>query len=242
MILGYPTPDEIQAWVNSVAGQAAQFPLLGWDGHDHPQAFLPNDPCEICGYLEAHKSEGNKDGLVTLHCSRHSRPVIMTVEHSRVIDLAKPSSDRRLVVAAIEWSEKDAQATVGMDDFGSTNRLGHFRVHVRHGVPYESMPEELRKALVHEAQEAAKWFFPDQFPDFDYLPVVTRRPISDACVRDRIQGFQYSIDREIARYSSYHFGGAWTDWRWRANWREKHHAWGKAFKEWWQTGTAQAMR
>lgn len=240
MFYGYTPEDIVRAWSGLPGGPtAAQQPVLGCDGHDHPQMFLPDDKCEICAYIEAHDLDCAQEFL-QLRCVRHARPVIVSTDHASAPSLRLNPDDRLDLISAIEWDPKDAQVIIGKDDFGTANRLGHFRIHVTLGVPYETMPEELMLALKHEAQEASKWFFPDQYPDFDYPPVVTRRPISDEEVRDRIQGYQYGIDREIARYTHYRFEGGWTDWRWRADWRKMHRAWVIAFKKWSQSEAAQS--
>ena len=92
------------------------------------------------------------------------------------------------------------------------------------------------------AQEVCEYFHPDLYPDFYFEAVWTDREISDDEARDRIQGFQYSMDRELARYTDVAIEGPsqdpWTgwvhdvwSWRFDDDWREKHREWIAKYKE-----------
>ncbi len=88
--------------------------------------------------------------------------------------------------------------------------------------PYCLMPQELADQLALVTDDATLWFH-----DHTHVVQVDRpelEPITDQEVHDRIQGMQYSMDREIARLSPFQYGAAWN-WRFDADWREKHTQW-----------------
>jgi len=95
-------------------------------------------------------------------------------------------------------------------------------------VPYSKMPQELADALAHEAQLAVAWFHNSE----TMLPaVMTKGEITDDQVRDRIQGFQYAMDRELARIHRIQYDDGWA-WRFDDDWRTKHRKWVEAYVAW----------
>lgn len=108
---------------------------------------------------------------------------------------------------------------------------------------YVSMPAELAQQITDLAQEVCQYFHPDLYPDFHFEAVWTDREISDDEARDRIQGFQYGLDRELARYTDQTLGAPepadpWSGWvrdvwAWRFDddWREKHREWITLYKK-----------
>ncbi|KKN40283.1 hypothetical protein LCGC14_0734930 [marine sediment metagenome] len=109
---------------------------------------------------------------------------------------------------------------------------------------YASMPAELAQEITDLAQEVCQYFHPDLYPDFHFEAVWTDRAISDDEARDRIQGFQYTLDRELARYTDAVIEGdepvvpqvgAWISdvwpWKFDDDWREKHREWIVLYKE-----------
>ncbi len=92
--------------------------------------------------------------------------------------------------------------------------------------PYCLMPQELADQLALVCDDATLWFH-----DHSHVVQVDKpelEPIKDSEVHDRIQGMQYSMDREIARLVAFQYGAAWN-WRFDLDWRDKHIAWVKAF-------------
>ena len=80
--------------------------------------------------------------------------------------------------------------------------------------------------LTAVCDDATLWFH-----DHTHVVQVDRpelEPITDQEVRDRIQGMQYSMDREIARLAPFRYDSAWN-WRFDTDWREKHNEWVTAF-------------
>lgn len=99
---------------------------------------------------------------------------------------------------------------------------------------YTSMPVELAQQITDLAQEVCQYFHPDLYPNFHFEAVWTTREISDDEARDRIQGFQYGMDRELDRYIRLDYPGKTPgpfDWRFDDDWREKHRGWIVAYKE-----------
>ena len=101
---------------------------------------------------------------------------------------------------------------------------------------YTSMPEELAQVITDLAQEVCQYFHPDLYSDFHFEAVWTDRAISDDEARDRIQGFQYGMDRELDRYTRLDYPDKAPtkgpfDWRFDDDWREKHRGWIAAYKE-----------
>lgn len=94
--------------------------------------------------------------------------------------------------------------------------------------PYALMPQELAAQLTMVTDAATKWFH-------DHSVVVQLsspelEEITDQQVRDRIQGMQYSMDREIARLASHEYGAAWN-WRFDDDWRERHNEWVESYNQ-----------
>ncbi len=106
----------------------------------------------------------------------------------------------------------------------------HFRVDAVVGITYEGLPDDLSRAIAREAQEAVKWFHPKDFPDFSFDAVPTKRRISNQEVRDRIQGFQFSMDKEIARLTTFGWESFWG-YGYGSNWREMHNEWIARYNE-----------
>ena len=92
---------------------------------------------------------------------------------------------------------------------------------------YQHMPQELANALASEAQKAVEWFHDNSKI---LTAIYTDRPISDEEVELRIQGFQYAMDREVARMNNFEYEGGW-EWRWDDGWRELHKAWVAKWEE-----------
>jgi hypothetical protein len=93
-------------------------------------------------------------------------------------------------------------------------------------MPYSDMPIELANAITQVVTEACKWFWEGKI----LAPTITKTPISDQDARDEIQGFQYAMDRELARIHSVDYEGRWY-WRFAADWRERHRAWIKKWEK-----------
>ncbi len=103
---------------------------------------------------------------------------------------------------------------------------GMFQSAYLNPTPYCLMPQELADQLALVCDDATLWFH-----DHSHVVQVDKpelEPITDDQVRDRIQGMQYSMDREIARLVAFQYGAAWN-WRFDADWRDKHTAWVIAF-------------
>jgi hypothetical protein len=109
---------------------------------------------------------------------------------------------------------------------------------------YQSVPEELAQDITDLAQEVCQYFHPDLYPNFHFEAVWTDREISDDEARDRIQGFQYALDRELARYTTAVIGSpefpvdpwmGWVrelwGWRFDDDWRDRHREWIVLYKE-----------
>jgi hypothetical protein len=105
----------------------------------------------------------------------------------------------------------------------------HIRAIYRKKPVYQQMPQKLADAITKEADLACAWFFDPNFVYTDFMSVPTRSPILDAEVHDRIQGFQYGMDREIARLHHFEFIQGWA-WRFDDNWRDMHSAWVENYK------------
>ncbi len=92
--------------------------------------------------------------------------------------------------------------------------------------PYCLMPQELADQLALVTDDATLWFH-----DHSHVVQIDRpelEPIKDSEVHDRIQGMQYSMDREIARLTAFQYGAAWN-WRFDADWRDQHIQWVRDF-------------
>ncbi len=99
---------------------------------------------------------------------------------------------------------------------------GMFQSAYLNPTPYCLMPQELADQLVLVCDDATLWFH-----DHSHVVQVDKpelEPITDDQVKDRIQGMQYSMDREIARLAGFQYPTAWN-WRFDADWRDKHNEW-----------------
>lgn len=95
-------------------------------------------------------------------------------------------------------------------------------------IPYHKMPQDLADELAHEVEQVVGWFHDH---DKVFTAVMTDAEVTDDQTRDRIQGFQYAMDREIARTHNFEYAGGWL-WRFEADWRIKHSEWVEKYKVW----------
>ena len=107
---------------------------------------------------------------------------------------------------------------------GNTGTNQHVRRIFTLQPTYTQLPQKLADAITAEADMACSWFFDAGFEPADFMAVPTKKAISDKDTGLRIQGFQYGMDREIARLHGYEFAGGWN-WRFDDDWREKHNEW-----------------
>lgn len=126
-------------------------------------------------------------------------------------------------------TEEEREALVmagvyGFPIFGAGAMFGNFPR--SKPAPYVDMPQDLADELAAVADKATEWFHdPKQFLQVNEPEI---EPITATEVRDRIQGFQFGMDREIARISHFRYDNAWN-WRFDDNWRELHQEWVDAF-------------
>ncbi len=123
-----------------------------------------------------------------------------------------------------EQEVEDIQAVFGYGFPGMY--AGMFQSAYLNPTPYSLMPQELADQLALVCDDATLWFH-----DHSHVVQVNKpelEPILDSEVHDRIQGMQYSMDREIARLVAFQYSEAWK-WRFDLDWREKHMEWVKAF-------------
>ena len=114
------------------------------------------------------------------------------------------------------WKQDEYKGNIG------TNQ--HVRRIFTKKPAYPEMPQKLADAIAMAAEEACQWFFESSFSAARFTAVPTKASISDEDVCRRIQGFQYGMDREIARLHGFEFSGGWG-WRFDDDWRERHNAW-----------------
>ena len=117
------------------------------------------------------------------------------------------------------WKLDEYKGNVG------TNR--HLRRIYRRMPAYQQMPQRLADAIAMEAEDASKWFFDPSFGI--YMAVSTREIVTTEDVHRRIQGFQYGMDREVARLHGFEFTGGWA-WRFDNSWRETYEKWVISYK------------
>ena len=104
----------------------------------------------------------------------------------------------------------------------------HPRIYFKQDDPSDRVDQELADKITMAAQKAVAWFWNEK-TIFQAVP--TRMSISEDDVRRRIQGFQYAMDRELARVHKFEYEGGWV-WRFDPDWREHHRAWIEKFIVW----------
>ena len=195
--------------------------------------------CNLCSLTSGH------DGAyMVAQCRVHRLNMLVATDHDKVIDLNDPDTREEIAAdvcrigsppAGYVWTVPEPKGYGGLRrDSGAS--AGHPHIHLTSNTIYVSMPAELAQTITDLAQEACQYFHPDLYPDFHFEAVWTDREISDDEARDRIQGFQYGMDRELARYTGSAFAqpnlgeGLWN-WRFDDDWRDKHREWIVAYKE-----------
>lgn len=218
--------------------------LPEWDilisGPNIPGILSSIDACKLCQAVKEARGVALGQRFVAALCTRHAMVNVLAVRHGDTIDL-RNGADREDIFAALAAYVKVAPITAievsmmpviayrtdliyGLRHVNS----GHARVHVSSRPVYGTMPEKLADAIASEAQKAVRWFHPALFPDFDFPAVMTKNELTDAEVDRCIQGFQYAMDREIARILGFDYIQAWP-WRWEPDWRSRHQQWINAF-------------
>ena len=188
--------------------------------------------CEFCKILPPFGDDHPPSihGYMLLRHKRTGFPLIVATSHDKTVVSALDQAELAEATRLLMESNPLPKGYNYVPDFlrELKGRNGHTRLYIRQTPEYQAMRQELADAITGEAQEACRWFFESPPPEFS--AVYTDAAISDEDVERRIQGFQYALDREVARYSHFEFEGGW-DWRFDTDWRERHAAWVERYKE-----------
>lgn len=242
MFYGFGSPEALESWA---------------------RASMNLDPtyCFVCNKVAEAKVRGQVSRFIMGHGGKYSRNTwIMASDHDEAIDL-RDSKTQTDIAKAIEEGivlgivpgvrsithrrDGSRKETLwwyyeGLDKTGRST-TNHFSKNVGVGLNYEFLPKDLSVLLSNEADKVVRWFHPKEFPDFDYEAVPTKRAITDEDAARRIKGFQYAMDKEIARilaHNYHHADGDWDVWNWGhgSEWEEYHDAWIEDFNQWKDTG------
>ena len=193
--------------------------------------------CTLCNLVTTAEAERDTPipPYIQMSCKSHYTYMFVATEHDVEFD-AEDEGDRQGIEEAIRFfydngrldSGKTISVLLRLGTFHATGSgAGHVRLHVSSISPYKEMPQQLANEIAEEAEEVVHYYHPDIYPDFQYDALWTMREISDEEVEERVQGFQYAMDREIARLLAFKYDG-WS-WRFDPDWREKHHEWVSAY-------------
>ena len=184
------------------------------------------DNCRLCQSVKNILGDNPIDPYVLL-TRRYGAPLLATTDH-----VARPNfQDLQDVNLLLVWVTKllppgrPLLADWTRDTIG-TNQ--HVRIHFRMKLEYQEMSQALADSIALTAEEACQWFW-DKSKVMTAVP--TKLAITDEDARNRIQGFQYAMDRELSRINGFHWNEGWL-WRFDDNWREKHNEWVADYKEW----------
>ena len=184
--------------------------------------------CKLCIAVREHPDYAKEPRPDWLLLPAGVRPaVLVATEHAPNFDL-ESVADRCALLGAGGRLLDHAFVVDESRGWLSKRFPDHPRVYCVIQQPYQFMPQPLADAITEVAQSAVAWFH-DHSVTLTAVPTAT--PITDEQVRERIQGFQFAMDREIARCQDFRFEGAW-EWRWDADWKEKHNEWIAAYMEW----------
>lgn len=186
--------------------------------------------CKLCRVVKKHAHEGQN--WVLVNCPRHYVPMLVAVEHNFAFDPRQPAISSLITAAhtllggGVEPDNPRYVYRVQWQLDTTDSKTGHVRIHFKYIMPYSDMPIELADAITAVATEACKWFWEGKV----LAPTITKTPISDQDAKDEIQGFQYAMDREIARIHQFEYEGRWF-WRFAADWRKRHREWIKKWEK-----------